>query len=105
MEQQGEWYFVSVDYKNHDLSTIVKTANDKCVTLEWIFDRIYNVLHQDGSIISFWDCCQENALKAAMPNRIVRGNIRKMDQLEPENSNIRKMEFSGTCHTCFVGSS
>ena len=87
MELQGERYFVSVDYQMHEVQTIVAMAKEKCVTLEWIHDRVYSALRQDGLILSFWDCCRENALKVAETWHIVRGAggdslIRNMDKLK-----------------------
>ena len=72
MELQGERYFVSVDYGTHDTSMIVAAAKDKCVTLGWIFERIYSMLQQDGLIMAFGDCCREDALKAAEHAHVVR---------------------------------
>jgi len=74
MELYGEQYFVSVDYTDHDIATIVDTAKTKCVTLKWIRDRVLSVLRDEGLIMSFWDCCREDALTGA-ENDVMRGHL------------------------------
>ena len=86
MELKGGRFFVPVDYGKHHVSTIEATAKANCVTLQWVFGRIYSVLQQDGLIMAFWDCCREDALKEAEHAHVVRsGNdrlIRGMAQLK-----------------------
>jgi len=93
MELQGERYFVSVDFQIVNVLTIVAMAKERCVSLEWIHDRVYSALRQDGLIISFWDCCRENALKAAETDHIVRGAggdslIRNINKLKKKLAQI-----------------
>jgi len=67
---------------------IVDSAKDKCVTLEWIQARVFYALEQDGLIMSFWDCCREDLLKAANRPHIIRGGSRG----QGGDPNIRKKE-------------
>jgi len=51
MELNGEQYFVSIDDTNDNIKTIVQTAMEKCVTLEWIRERVLSVLGHEGLIM------------------------------------------------------
>ena len=76
MELNGKQYYVPVESSTYygDTSdwlkdTIVKSAQAKCVSFDWIMDRLKSVLRRDGLIITFWDCCRENELEM---RRVVR---------------------------------
>jgi len=76
MELNGKQYYVPVEsctyYGNTSdwrKDTIVESAQAKCVSFDWIMDRLKSVLRRDGLIITFWDCCRENELEM---RRVVR---------------------------------
>jgi len=62
----GDSYFKPAD-------KLVITVKQMCVGLEWIQERVMNVLEKDGLLMSFWDCCREDELKAAEEIRAMRG--------------------------------
>jgi len=103
IELLGEQYFVSKDfvskedvskdYSQKDLATIVDMAKETCVTLRWILTCVNSVLEEDGLIMSFWDCCRDDALKKADTPYIYRSGgvggdsmIRKMHKMKNEQA-------------------
>ena len=72
MRDKGKQFFVPVDY---GAATDAFEAS-KCVSLEWIQDRVHSVLRQDGLIMSFWDCCREDECKIMEYADVMRGAAR-----------------------------
>jgi len=84
MKLQGHHYFVPVNYTTHTNENVVEIAKQKCITLEWIQNRVLDLaLRHEGLIMSFWDCCREDALEQV---KVVRGSgsdtlIRNKDKI------------------------
>ena len=44
-----------------------------CLTMQWVQDQVHIALEADGLLMTSWDCCREDELKACQREHVVRG--------------------------------